>query len=454
MSSERDIPLPISYRAELLKRIMPMLHAGESCSLVGTSGVGKSNLVRFLQRPDVQAAYWGDDRAWVVAIDTHGLVFDDLPQEYAIAELMIHRLIREAERRALAADVLADFNEKYRHVIERPSTHLALRYLERICGRLCETHNIRLIFAFDQFEDVWRSLDARLFLNLRHLRDEFKYRLTYLVMTRERLQRVRQRARDDLPAVEAFCELFTSHVYGLGMYSPSDAKTMLDRIAERRGAVLDSDLQRAILAGGGGHPGLLRAVFWALHDTPAGKAGAAALLQIDVVAEECAKIWNDLLPEEQYIFRSIAADAAQIPSDNPALSDLQLKEIVVGMPPALFSPLFRDYALNQAGDMSGIVVAPRMRQVWLDGQPLAKVLAPLEFTLLEYLARNASQVCRREDILRELYQKEQYIDVNDERLDTLLRRLRETLKEDARNPRYLITHRGVGIQLANGRVRE
>jgi DNA-binding response OmpR family regulator len=151
--------------------------------------------------------------------------------------------------------------------------------------------------------------------------------------------------------------------------------------------------------------------------------------------------------------RCIAAEPEQPPPDDAAMAELQLKELVGGVPPMLFSPLFRAYALGQSGDMSGIVVAPRLRRVWLDGLPLERALSPLEFTLLEYLARHAGLVCRREEILRELY-KEQYIDTNDERLDTLLRRLRETLGEDARNSRYLITHRGVGLQLAHGRIQE
>jgi DNA-binding winged helix-turn-helix (wHTH) protein len=448
---DRDMQLPLSFRADLLGQIMPALRAGECCSLVGASGVGKSNLVRFLQRPDVQSAYWGDESTWVVLIDTNSLVFDERPDEYIVAELMIYRLIREAERRNMPAEFIADLDTKYVQVVERPSAQLALRYLERVCGRICETSGIRIVFAFDQFEDLWKPRGARLFLNLRHLRDEFKYRLVYLVMTREQLPR----SRDDRAVVESFWELFTSHTYGLGMYGASDANSMIDRLTQRRdSAVLDDNLRQTIIDASGGHPGLLRAVFWALHAEPSAAVSYDKLLLIDAVAGECAKLWDDLLPEEQQLMRVIATGATPLPLDDPTLADLQLKQLVRGDPPALFSSLFAAYARGQAGiDMSGIVVAPRLRQVWLDGMPLAKVLSPLEFSLLEYLARHAGEVCHREAILRELY-KDQAFNTNDERLDTLLRRLRETLDEDARNPRYLITHRGVGFQLVDGRIQE
>ena len=33
-----------------------------------------------------------------------------------------------------------------------------------------------MVWVFDQFDDIWNTLPARFFLNLRFLRDEFKYK--------------------------------------------------------------------------------------------------------------------------------------------------------------------------------------------------------------------------------------------------------------------------------------
>ena len=104
-------PRPLSYRSEILGRVMPSLQAGECCSLIGVSGVGKSNLVRFLSRKDVQSAYWHTNTIWMVLIDTHSLVFADQPAEFVIPELMIHRLIMEAESRAMPAEVVTWAND-------------------------------------------------------------------------------------------------------------------------------------------------------------------------------------------------------------------------------------------------------------------------------------------------------------------------------------------------------
>jgi DNA-binding winged helix-turn-helix (wHTH) protein len=447
-----EYPLrPLSYRAELLSQVMPALKAGECCSLIGVSGVGKSNLVRFLARSDVQVAYWNTDTIWLVLIDTHSLVFSDQPAEFVILELIIHRLIMEAERRTMPAEFVSWANDLHSRLIMQPNSHLALRYLERLCARLCEAYEYKIIFVFDQFEDIWQTVDARFFLNLRGLRDQFIYSVAYLVITRQLLQDT----RGDRQAAEAFWELFASHTYGLGMYSQADAQLMLERLAERRTLAVDPALYEVTAQAAGRHPGTMRALFWELAQKAAVEPDLQAMLGFPAVAEECAKIWNDLTPDEQHVLRVLAAGEPLPRSTDPAiLRDLQLKEIVSGEPPRLFSPLFQRYIAQDGGvDMAGIVVAPQLRQVWRDGQVLARSLTPLEFKLLAYLARNAGSVCPRDTILRELYGEQEY-EANDERLDNLLRRLRDALGEDVRNPRYLITHRGAGVQLTRGRVQE
>ncbi|HYT40745.1 MAG TPA: hypothetical protein VEP90_00235, partial [Methylomirabilota bacterium] len=107
MPEKNNLPLPLSFRADLLKRVLADLRAGECCSLVGTSGTGKSNVARFLQRHDVQRAYWNDDRSWVILIDSHSLIFDDEQKvEYTVSEMMMLRLIEEAESRKFSPEFL------------------------------------------------------------------------------------------------------------------------------------------------------------------------------------------------------------------------------------------------------------------------------------------------------------------------------------------------------------
>src|SRR2546421_4181267 len=130
---EKKQPLPLSFRADLLKRVLADLGAGECCSFVGISGTGKSNVARFLQRHDVQKAYWSDDRRWVILIDSHSLIFDEEQKaEYIFTEMMIHRLIEEVESHNFFAEFLTLASEAYNRLLANSSYPLAMGTLQDI----------------------------------------------------------------------------------------------------------------------------------------------------------------------------------------------------------------------------------------------------------------------------------------------------------------------------------
>ncbi len=84
------------------------------------------------------------------------------------------------------------------------------------------------------------------------------------------------------------------------------------------------------------------------------------------------------------------------------------------------------------------------RRAWLDAQELE--LARKEFDLLERLARDAGHVVTREDLMSDVW------DVNwfgsTKTLDVHISWLRRKLGDDAAEPRYIRTVRGVGFRLA------
>jgi DNA-binding winged helix-turn-helix (wHTH) protein len=385
-------------------------------------------------------------------IDAHSLTLEELTPSYARAELLLHRLILEAERHDIAPDVLAWASDLHAHVVAQPSALLASRYVERLCARLCGEHERQLIFVFDAFDDLWRTADARIFLLLRNLRDQFKYRVGYLIFSGNRLGHIDA----SLPAAEPFLNLFIAHEFGLGMLSSTDAYEALMQVSTRNLSHLEDRQAEVIVRLSGGHPGLLRAIFWALRDAPAEPDlifDPATLLSISSISTVCARIWDHLSIEEQHLLRLCARDLPQATVDHASLTEMRFAGLIIQESNTLFSSLLTEYVLERTrGDMDGIVVDASRRQVWVDGVPLERRLGPMEFALIRHLGQHAGDVCTMQDLHQALYPEEMANAAGDvgQRLDRILGRLRSAI--GPRSHVYLIRHPKIGVQLTQGHV--
>ncbi|BCL14554.1 MULTISPECIES: response regulator transcription factor [Micromonospora] len=94
--------------------------------------------------------------------------------------------------------------------------------------------------------------------------------------------------------------------------------------------------------------------------------------------------------------------------------------------------------------VGGLRVDPRARQVTLDGQPVE--LTPREFDLLHHLAARPGEVVTKRELMTEVWQIP--YGGADKTVDVHLSWLRRKLGENAQQPRYLHTVRGVGVRLA------
>jgi two-component system response regulator MtrA len=83
------------------------------------------------------------------------------------------------------------------------------------------------------------------------------------------------------------------------------------------------------------------------------------------------------------------------------------------------------------------------RQVWVGGRKVS--LGPLQYRLLEYLARNAGVALSRDQILNEVYGIA--ADVGTDRVDVLVQRLRHKLGDYPDAGGHIIAHPGYGYLL-------
>lgn len=437
---------PLTYRQEIAAPLFDLLASGESAAVVGPASMGKSRLLQFLLRSDVQQHYLGDaaPNTWLVLVDCNRLVEIS---EWGLYELLLTSLTEDTSG-LLDASQREWLNGLRREAITAGSALLARRHVELATRILCREHGLRLCVIFDEFDEIYRTLPASALANLRALRDADRYSVSYVLMVRDHPGRLR--SRDD---VEGFYELMSRSVIGLKPYMEPDARRVIAQIAARRSRAVTASQETAMLALSGGHPGLLVALCDLLSNGDAaptnGDLTEWALDQPQVV-EECRKLWNGLAEDEQFALSRLATG---IGASYTIRELLTLKGIirptgqdVVGF----FSPVLRQYVLNE-GSLSDreLWLDEGAMVVWVEGRPLAD-LSRLEFDLLRHLYRRLGQVCTREEIMNALYPTETQDPDKagaDNRIDTLVRRLRKAIEPAPAHPRYLLTVRGHGYKL-------
>ena len=436
------IDYPPAYRQEIMTRIMDTIAAGESCSIVGVASTAKSNLFRFPCRTDVRQKYLGESwgKYLFLYIDANSLT--EL-SEWGLYELLLRRIVEATEDVKVESQWSKLFDDLHQQAVWPEKRPLARGYLERGVKNLCQRLGFRLVFLFDEFDGIFRQVDTRFFLSLRAIRDEHKYRLSYVVATRDELSRI----RENVDECESFYELFSLNTYGLGPYDQADAINMVQRLAARRRVKVTDDDINLLLEVSGRHPGLLRAAFWALCDGKTDKSGDIyrQLLDNPDIQAECTKIWDSIGEDERTALANVAAGYQLQKLEQRVVQLLQLKGLVMESragQATIFCRLFEDF-VNQPEVLAAIDIRldRRSRKVWVEGEEVSPGLTAAEFALLSYLYERQGEICSKSE-LEALYLEEP------QNVDTLMDQLRKKIEPDPRRPKYVTTVRGRGFKLA------
>jgi DNA-binding winged helix-turn-helix (wHTH) protein len=438
----------LTFRANEVKAIMDCLRAGDSCSIVGIGSVGKSNLLRFLQREDVSRQYLGEESAayLFVYLDLNKLL---KPSRWGLFELMLHQLLIALTVRSVDEAALKRIDELHQRATESHTRYVALRYLDRAVSIVCNQLELRLVFLVDEFVGLCRTMSPRGFAALRALRDDYKYHLMYVLATRLELRRLRTEPGE----IEALEELVSSPTIWLGPYAEPDTLSTLQQLEARHKLKLDEKSIREALQASGGHPGLLREVYRVIRRQPADFSEAIA--GDPAVSDECRRIWFSIPPHEQQVMINLA-QATPIPPDQDHIVERLVQKGLAKKGHAsdyhLFSPLLTAFVQQQNSvDETPIQMDPYRRSVWVNGYEV-QGLTPLEYNLMAYLVKRRGQVCTRDELVQHLYPDEMSLKgtgVTDTRLDSLLKRLRKRVEPNPEEPQYILTVRGHGIRLVD-----
>jgi hypothetical protein len=353
----------INLREADIKYILDRIKSGDCCSVVGVGSVGKSNLLRHILREDVQRLYLAEesDLLKMVLIDPN-IMLDALPLQtdqaepssWAGYEIMVHRLYKAFYPfTGMDPEEQKSFLHAYNalHDGTKPLLpHIGLRYLELALEQLLQPDSAirrrqRIVFVFDEFEEMLGQLPPKFFQALRGLRDEYKYHLMFLTFTRRSLPQLVEETGDK-QALEPFIELFTDSTHYLGPYSEADATDMLDRLSRRQSVNYSPSFRRFLLRSTGGFAGLLRASFRLAEQIPFGTPEEKALQFLadsPATQAECQTIWESLTTEEQETLLRIVTNQS-VQTTSTAVRLLLEKQLLTGQGAVdINPPLFKEY---------------------------------------------------------------------------------------------------------------
>jgi pSer/pThr/pTyr-binding forkhead associated (FHA) protein len=91
----------------------------------------------------------------------------------------------------------------------------------------------------------------------------------------------------------------------------------------------------------------------------------------------------------------------------------------------------------------------RSRRVWIRDEEIVPPLSVSQFRLLELLYERQGRVVHRKELITTIWGEEDAVDVSEQALDALIRRLRDRLAAIDPTHAYLVTVRGHGLRLDN-----
>lgn len=429
---------PTSYRREVVAPFFQVINARDSCAIVGPSSMGKSRLLQFLMRPDVQKHYLGEQTQHILfAWADHNRLAE--LSEWGVYELLLTSLVEASGQLDVTRSLRNELTALRREIIHSVNPLLARRQLELAAHILCQEQKVTLCFLLDEFDACYRSLPPMALANLRALRDAHKYKVCYALFLREHPARLR-------PTVECegFYELFSRAVIGLTPYNQEDVCRMISQLEVRKNKQFSQEVNGRLFDLSGGHPGLLVALF-ELAAKVGLDATPAELIKHRTIKEECEKLWLGLAEDEQLTLLHLP----QIDKDSEQVLDvLQLKGVVQKKEGhnRLFSPLFAEYVKLHGRTADKILRVDETKRTVLIGEYVINDLQGRPFDLLAYLFRREGQVCERDEALAYLYPDEEGSG-EDNRIDNLVKRIRQRIEPTPKRPIYLLTVHGKGYKL-------
>ena len=435
-----------------IQPILRHLMAMRCVEIIGFSNVGKSALLRLLAQHDVWTGEMGEagQEIMPIYIDCNRML--DLTDQ-GFYELIL-RCLQESYTDLSDSTSLT---EAYRTLVAPASDfQIPLSFNQGLTAAL-QASNHKLVLLFDEFDEPFNHIHARVFLNLRALMDRHQGRLVYVTATGLPLTALR--AEDHC---SEFCELFSHRAWHLAPLTRADQERYIRRYMMTHDIALTHADMDFICEWAGGHPRLLEGVCRIVGnllptgaDEPVAREkfyldAARKLRQDTELTLECSKVWLGCSEAEQQELAGLFQAGHEA---NPVVLAALERRHILRQFEGTFHPFARQFGeyvqrkATQADDRpSTLHVDVESGVVYVGGEPV-ETLTNLEYRLMLLLFQNNGKIVEKYQIVTDVW-GDSYIDeVDDARIEKLVSRLRQKIEPESSEPRFLTTVRGRGYRL-------
>lgn len=448
-----------NYRGREMAILAGWIQAGESGSIVGLAGAGKSNLLGFLaHRPEVMARYLKNSslKLVLIQVDLNNLPNYDLATFYRV----ILRALYEgrAQLAALDESLATHVETLYRKVEDKLDPFLAQSAL-REALLLVQAKQARLVLVLDPFDQFCQAASTQVLDNMRGLRDSFKTTLCYLIGLRCEVAYIRSPAE-----LGELYEIIDTHICWLGPMDRKDARWVISQVEEATGQSFSEAQIQGLIDLTGRYPALLRAAsLWLARVTPVPDMSAwqelllvelniqnrLRDLQLGLTGEEEAAlvVLQTALslepPERQKSLRQIEEKYRH------ALNRLRTKGLCWPTDESgwrFFSPLLARFVAELEGSSAGKVWHDPATDRFFRGETELAGLSDRDRRLLHHFLDNSLVMHTVDSLIEAAWSEDDSAGVSNEAVQQAIRRLRKQIEPNPARPRYLVTEHRAGYR--------
>jgi hypothetical protein len=448
---------PAGYRAREMQILANWIMSGESGSVVGLDGSGRSNLLGFLcHRSEVIRAYLPPAARPVVLIP---LDLSDLPANNAAT---LYRVILRAfyqVRESLEPDLQQLVARLYPETRAERDPFLPQSALQELLLAF-QRRGVQVALVLNRFDRFCDKATPHLINTLRGLRDHFKDTLCYIVGMRQKVAYL-----NDPAALGDMYELLDSHVCWVGPMSDEDARWMIAQGTCFSPSAPCAAEITAMLRLSGNFPALLKVIihWWcAGADKLPLSEWKSALFAQRSIRYRLAQMWAGLTQEEQLVLASIqklearaheqtSVQAKSLKNEFQRLAEEE-KETLSGVEDkglciptelgwCVYGDLLSSYVAAAGDQALGRVWMDKYEQIY-QGRKLLDMQG-LQKRILVFFIKHPYQQHLHSIIIDNAWPEDECRDgIKPEALQTQIKELRRKIEPDPPNFRYIVLWRG------------